>query len=168
MDYVYENAGVQTPGGQGRAYTKLSDCYKRREGIAPKNNCEKITKEFIDRLILAEKVRHILLKNEISDEDSKILKKVGLEKTRTFGEYKEYLRNCAYFDGDSFFSSKDRIKSLIRAIDGNDDEDIRKAFYLALWLMFDDPKKKYKEIFEEDYSRQYILADDIDDLLFGA
>lgn len=165
MDYVYENASVKSPGGQGRAYTKLSECYKSTESIAPKNNCENITNEFIKRLIFAEKVRQILLKNDISGEDLEILKKAKLNETRSFSSYKEFLYDCAYFNGDSFFSSKDRIKSLIRKIDGTEDVDIRKAFYLALYLMFNDQKTKYKEIFEIESHRQFLLPEDIEELL---
>ena len=168
MDYVYENAGVKSPGGQGRAYTKLSECYKREEGIAPKNNCDEITKAFIRRLIFAERVRQILLKNDKdrTTEDLETLKVAKLNETRNFADYKEYLFRCADFDGESFFSSKDRIKSLIRTIDGTDDDDIRKAFYLALYLMFNDQKSKYKDIFEIDVDRQFITPEDIDRLLF--
>jgi len=167
MDYVYENAGVKSPGGQGRAYTKLSDCYKSTEGIAPKNNCEEITNAFIRRLIFAEKVRQILLKSDKSGEDLEVLKMAKLNETRNFTDYKEFLYGCANFDGDSFFSSKDRIKSLIRTIDGTEDDDIRKAFYLALYLMFNDPKTKYKDIFEADIDRHFIMPEDIEELLFG-
>ncbi len=166
MDYIYENANIKPLGGQGRAYTKLSDCYRKGEGVAPKNNCDAITNAFIKRLIFAEKVRQILLKSETTAEDLKDLKAAKLQETRSFADYKDFLFKCAEFEGDNFFASKDRIKSLIRIIDEKDNEDTRKAFYLALYLLFNEPKSKYKEIFEVELDRQCITPEDIDHLLY--
>ena len=167
MDYVYEHAQTIKPnaGGQGIRYTKLSECYKQGEGLAPKNNCEADAKLLIQRLILAEKVRRIIFKNALSKEDRKTLQAAQLKEDSTLLDYKAYLLKCADFEGSSFFASKDRLKSLIRMIDENQEKDIQKVFYLALYLMFNDPKAKYKEIFAEDLTRKSITNKDVEQLL---
>lgn len=165
MDYVYEDSRNIEPIKYEKEEVKLADCY--REGISklPKNNCDKIASEFIDRLVEAEKVRKIIFDN--AKDNSGLLSKVGLSKESSGEEYKEYLRSCATFCNDNFFSSKDRIKSLIRMIDKKDNNTTRTVFYLALYLMFDEenPRDKYKEIFDVDLTRNVKPAEYIEDIL---
>lgn len=169
MDYVYECSQINPLAGQGRKYTKLTECYRAGEGVAPKNNCDEIAKKLIARLNVAEDIRLVLLKDidKRDEKDLKLLQKANLNNTDTFMEYKEYLSSLAYFDGENFFSSKDRIKSLIRIIDRDDDTKTRKTFYLALYLMFNDEKAKYKELFEIDFDRNWLTYEDAQHLLFG-
>ena len=165
MDYIYENSRIR-PAFSNSNYVKLTECYRTGELKAPKNNCDKITKDFIERLAVAEKIRQMIFYGKKVDLD--LLRKNGLTETSTSDDYLKYLRECAFFEGDSFFSSKDRIKSLLRLIDDKDKDDTHSIFYLALYLMFDEvsnPKGKHKEIFDVDLDRNYPTAQDIDDLL---
>ena len=165
MDYVYENSRNMQTIKPGKGEVTLTDCYRPGVSKIPKNKCDKIAMEFIDRLEEAEKVRQIIFENK--KEESELLSKVGLSKESSSEEYREYLRRCAIFGNDNFFSSKDRIKSLIRIIDKKANNAPRTAFYLALYLMFDDenPHDKYKEIFDVDFTRNVQQAKELEDIL---
>ena len=163
MDYVYESSKIK-PDANYSEYVKLSECYRSDIIKAPKNNCDQIAQKFIERLMVAEKVRRALFNNSKNDLD--LLNKVGLPKGSSRIDYLKYLRKCAVFGNDNYFSSKDRIKSLIRIIDEKDKENVRNVFYLALFFMFDEenPHKKYLELFEHDTARSDLSVSDIDRL----
>lgn len=181
MDYVYENSSIRTPGGQGQAYMPLSEAYRPGSSKTPKNRNPgdvKMTDELIRRLITAENVRIALRKmldlvkakkdlSAIPDKDLTMLQDAGLNKSSTFSDYKQYLFSLSIFgDGINFFSSKDRIKQLIEKIDGSNrkKEGTWKAFYLALYLMLNDQKSKYRELFEIE--ERIITPEDVEKLLW--
>ncbi len=166
MDYIYESSRDITSIKYDKESIGLSDCFKANVIKAPKNNCDDIARDFIERLNEAEKIRRIIF--EQSKDESELLLKTGLTKTSTVEEYKDYLYKCSTFGNDNFFSSKDRIKSLIRIIE-KEKNNTRNVFYLALYLMFDEDNpnnnKKYLEIFDVDPNRNFPSVKDIDELL---
>ena len=172
MDYVYENAAIKPAGGQGLRYTALSDCYKEGEGKSPKNNRAKEAKALLERLSQAEEARRILYISKKTPEQKEFLHSLDLDEKSTMEDFREYLENCAFFDGEDFFASKDRIKSLVRMLDDDKQKEKHKGFYLALYLLFDCAEKKgvsekkYLEIFEHDVRKNVIGQEDWERLLF--